>query len=174
MKNKKIIIIILIILVAIVGYGTYSLYAGKIDIKNIIKMGKVDLEVVEDKNQNNFTIKPGDTIDKTIRIKNSGNHPLYVRAKVIITVDNNELNNNEITINVDNTKWTYNNGYYYYNEILYGNEISDYLFTKIHIDEVKIDNSYLNKNFNIKVLTQGVQSENNGDSALEAFGWPNE
>ena len=174
MKNKKLLIILLIILIAIISYGTYSLYVGKIDIKNIIKTGKVDLEVVEDKNQNNYKIKPGDTIDKTIKIKNTGNHPLFVRVKVIITVDNNELTNDEITINVDNNKWTYNDGYYYYKNVLNGNETSDYLFTKIHIDEVKINSSYLNKNFNIKILTQGVQSENNGASAIEAFGWPNE
>ena len=174
MKNKKLIICLLILLIAIVGYGTYSLYTGKIDIKNIIKTGSVNLEVIEDQNQNNFRILPGDTLDKTIKIKNTGNHPLFVRAKVIITVDNDELTNNEITVNVDNTKWTYKEGYYYYNDILESNEISDYLFTKIYIDGVKINNNYLGKNFKIRVLTQGVQSENNGDSAIEAFGWPNE
>ena len=174
MKKKYIIIILIIFVVCIIGYGTYSLFTGNISLNNIIKTGNVDLEVIENKDENNFIIKPGDILDKTISIKNTGKHPIYVRAKVIITVDNKELTSGEINVNVDNTKWIYSNGYYYYSKALNSNAVSENLFTKIYIDIFKIDNSYSGKKFNIRVLAQGVQSENNGDDPIEAFGWPNE
>lgn len=174
-KRKTFLIILLVIVLFIVGFGCYALFSNTIDIEQIINFGRVDLVVVEDEStpNNEFAILPGDVINKKIDIVNNGNHPLFIRVKINITIDGEIFAGNGISTNIDTSNWLYKDGYYYYGDVVNsGDKIP--VFNEISIDLFEFDNSYLNKKFNVSVDVDGVQSENNGEDAIEAFGWPEE
>ena len=74
-------------------------------------------------------------------------------------------------IDINTEDWTYQDGYYYYNEVLAPEAETKPLFTEVVIDGKSVDNKYIGATFVLDVDGSIVQSENNADTVLEAVGW---
>ena len=76
-----------------------------------------------------------------------------------------------LVLDIDTTKWTEKDGWYYYNEMLQPGDTTPPLFTAVSFSE-NMPNLYQEATAKIDVKAQAVQAANNGDTVLEAAGWP--
>ena len=67
--------------------------------------------------------------------------------------------------------WTEKDGYYYYNKVLKPGEVTAPVCTAVsfHAD---MSNAYQNATATIDIFAQATQSANNGNTAMDAQGWP--
>ena len=191
MKKKTLFMIAIAALVlAILAGGTAAYYTLDDVAHNIITTadglhGKI---VEEDGEGNPFEdvegAMPGDEIGKVVYIKNTGETPYFVRIKVTKSIELAEgvvgtANPDYVTIMTDgkegfNTaKWTQKGDFWYYNGIVEPGKSTEPLFTDVKLSG-DMDNMYAKCQAKVDVSAQMVQSANNGDSALNAAGWPAE
>ncbi len=76
-----------------------------------------------------------------------------------------------VTADFNTDDWTYRGGYYYYDKPLAPGEETPPLFTTVTFSS-SMDEMWENAKVTVNVTVYGVQSENNGESALDAGGWP--
>lgn len=75
----------------------------------------------------------------------------------------------ELALNT--TDWTERDGYYYYNKALKPGEVTVPIFTAVTFNAA-MGNEYQNAAATVDVFAQAVQTANNGDTVLNAQGWP--
>ena len=126
MKNKKpIIFIMLLVVLGMVVGGTLAYYTTTDTYENEFVAGKYDIETIEAfVSPENWT--PGTTTPKTVIATNKGNTMAAVRVKLTpswVDANGDPLpltdGNDELAAIINfasdvNTKWVYENGYYYY------------------------------------------------------------
>jgi len=76
-----------------------------------------------------------------------------------------------VTIDYNTEAWTLADGWYYYNEALAPGQSTAPLFTAVSFS-AEMDNMYQRSTVTVDVLTQAVQTANNGQTVAEAQGWP--
>ena len=183
MKKRIAAVMVCLAIAAISISGTMAYFTADSIATNVITSGDIDIAVVETKMQGNLEvpysdekvkIMPGDAISKIVKVHNTGSNPAYVRVAVSEVI---ELNDGKIIGDEDDlinwtpgSKWTYKDGYYYYNEALAPGEKTDALFSEVEFS-AEMDNKYQKSNITINVVANAVQSQNNGNSVFEAAGW---
>ena len=168
MKKRNVLIIISLAMILSVG-GVWAYFTDTVQVKNTIQTGIVEIgieeyEKTEDGEEKPYEdpkeIIPGDQISKIVRITNK-EEPAYIRAKVEFQFENEALNGSigiEHLTGIDETKWIYKGGYFYYQDsVESGEEIT--LFEGVSIPE-SWDNRYANCKFYINVTAEAVQSAN--------------
>lgn len=175
-KKTKIMIICSCIIAIICVMGILAYFTDTETVTNHVKMGIVDIDLKEytiDKNGNKIewknaqNILPGETISKIPEISCvNGSADCYIRAKVEIKTEDENLMNNEKmltldNVNVDTDNWYYckEDGYFYYKEILTDKSESIILFTEVHIP-LEWNNEWAGKEFSIDVTAEAIQSKN--------------
>lgn len=178
MKIKILLLCLIIVLFSMVSVGTYAYYTKSVVATNTVTSGSVDIIIHEtDGNGEPYptepvVILPGDVVNKVVTVENSGNQPLYLRVRLIPGVNDPALSAHDcIHMDINDTDWTEQDGYYYYNRALNPGETTPALFTKVTFVGDKVTNAYLGKMFSLDVAASAVQSVHNGESALEAQGW---
>ena len=83
------------------------------------------------------------------------------------------MESDPVSLNFNDTDWTYSDGYYYYNRPLEPGKTTEPLFTTVTFDPL-MGNEYQNATAHVKVIAYAVQSANNGDSPQAAKGWPSD
>lgn len=179
MKRKILIICIVALLIALASAGTYSNYVYTQTASNVITSGGVDVALLEHRADGTpypsepVVIMPGDVVSKQVTVKNTGSSPAFLRVKLTPGVNDTALSAADcIQMDLDHTNWTYQAGYYYYNQILQPGQTTPALLTQVTFVGDKITNAYLGKMFSLDVAVQAVQSEHNGTDPLQALGWP--
>lgn len=183
---KKIVITCIIVLctLAIAVAGTMAFFSVSEKATNTITSGKLTM-ILHDETTGGepfpeggiHGILPSYVVDKVVYIENNCPNSEYVRIyleKFIQAEDGSEaeLNFDNITLDINEAMWTQgDDGWYYYNVVLYPGESTEPLFTKVSFDG-SLGNEYANCSLQIIVHAQAVQSEHNGDSSLLADGWP--
>ena len=186
MTRRKILSLCLIlILISIMGVGTLAFFTDEEKADNIITSGNIDIQLNEwtgevdgEGNKIHFEdvtgVMPGVTVPKIVEIENVGNNEAYVRIsaeKVVKLAQEGEADLDLITMDFDLENWTYQDGFYYYNEALQPGEVTKPLFTGVTFDAA-MGNMYQECEVKIEVNADATQVANNGTSALEAKGWP--
>ena len=77
-----------------------------------------------------------------------------------------------ILIQTNETEWTWKDGWWYYHSSISSGEISKPLFEHVIFSGLGMGNEYQNCTAEIVVTAQAVQQANNGNTVLEAVGWP--
>lgn len=189
MKKKLFVLSVLAIILAGMVTGTLAYYTAKGVAHNVITTGEIDIELVEsmvnDRGDtvdyvNNATgLMPGDEHSKIVNVKNVGSNAAWVRVRVgtevTVEVDDKKtsLPTNVLSINYNTTAWTLQDGYYHYNEkLLPGATTAVPLFTEVHLAGADMDDRYQNASISIDVQAFATQVANNGETVLEAEGWP--
>ena len=179
MKRKLILLFAIAALISILSTGTLAYHVVYGTAENVITTGNVDL-VLHNRNADGSTVSdkgvlclPGSVVDRVVTVENAGEQPFYVRISLRKYVENSTLPAQDcLNIAVDTVNWTLRDGYYYYHEALQPGMTTSPLFTEVEIDAVNVDNAYLGKTLMLDVSAYAVQSRNNGESVMDAVGWP--
>lgn len=135
MKKRFIIPIAGVLLCLTLGGGVYAFLSDKAEtISNKFTVGNIETQIVENfpsGQKINKKSTDDQIISKTVRIKNVGNDPCYVRVTVGF---NNDAVGASLT-GINKTDWvkTDDDDYYYYKRILQPGETTSALFTGVKI-----------------------------------------
>ena len=121
-------------------------------------------------------VLPGMDVTKIAYVVNTGNVDAYIRICLDKTIvpgkyPDAKLTFENITLDINTTDWTEQDGFFYYNTPLAPGAQTQPLFTNVHFGAA-LGNDYMESKAIVKVIAQAVQVKNNGDSALTAAGWP--
>lgn len=181
MKRKILILSVLAILIAMIAAGSLAYYTADTKAHNVITTGSVDIELNEwaneertEKFEDQTGVMPGKDVTKIVEVKNVGTGSAWVCVQMFVDVyaENGEgLPPEPVKLDINDTDWTYQDGYYYYNKPLAPGATTEPLFTTVSFDE-QMGNEYQNAKAKIDITAIAVQSANNGETVLEATGWP--
>lgn len=167
MEKKKLTVLLAVLLLAgaAASAGIYAYLSAEDSRVNRLTFGQNIIETEEE-----FTTpdpRPGDSIEKKVRVKNTGDVPCFVRTRILFS--NGEAEGVS-TLELNTTDWTerQEDGYHYYKHILPVGKNSADLLTAVKI----ADSAHLEelKDFQIIVYSESVQSEGYGEGQFrEAF-----
>ena len=193
MKKKILVVAMLAVFASIAATGTLAYFTAEEQAVNVITSGGIEIELIENTKDANgaeiefpkdgiSNVMPGMSVPKIVTVKNSGKSDAWIRVKMesrIIGADGQELpleigdNKKEPVMECEILEASIDgkDGYYYYNASVASGE-----YTKKLIDTVKFNpamgNEYQGCTANIEISAQAVQKANNGDTVMEAKGWP--
>lgn len=200
MKKWKIVALCTVLAcLSIVASGTLAYFTAQETAHNVITSGGVAIQLIElsDNGGDGLTrwekvegVMPGAEISKIVIVKNTGASDAWVRVKVDKTIEladgvegtpdpslmklyNNNGDSEWIEQDgYEGTFWTKGeDGYYYYKNPLAPGYETPALFTTVTFAPA-MGNEYQNCTATIDVKADAVQVANNGDTVLDATGWP--
>ena len=189
MKKRFAYCAILCIMLSLVMNSTLAYFTAENTARNVITSGAVVVEVVEKQlvgdalesyPETPISIMPGSQVSKIVSAKNL-DEPAWVRMAYTVTIrDANgsiielsaEQRDHIITIDTDTANWTYKDGWWYYNKTLTTGEETKPLFTQVVFSGPEMGNAYQNCTIMIDVTAQAVQKVHNGETVMDAAGWP--
>ena len=182
MKRKLLILSVLAICVAILAAGSLAYFTSEGKAHNVITTGGVEIAVQEWADEGRTTpfedltgVMPDTTVTKIAEIKNTGASAAWVRVKVekaIKLTGGGIPDVSMVQLDVNTTDWTEKDGYYYYSKPLKPGEVTAPIFTAVTF-KPDMGNEYQNATATVDVVAQAVQTANNGDTVMDAKGWPN-
>ena len=121
---------------------------------------------------------PGYVEMRDVYVKNTGDAPIYLRAKTKIEITlaqaysaySDKIDTSLVLFDVDENVWVLRDGYYYYADMLEGGESTPEFFTKIKFSDA-MGNIYKDSIVKITVLFEMVQATSNGATVFDAVGW---
>lgn len=183
MKKKLLILSLAAICLAITAIGTLAYFTSEGTAHNVITTGGVEITVQEWADEEKTKpfedltgVMPNTTVTKIAEIKNTGASDAWVR--VLITKDiqlagDGEVDPDLIKLGLNTTDWTLGtDGYYYYNKALKPGETTAPILSSVTF-EPTMGNEYQNAAATVDISAQAVQTANNGDTVMDAKGWPN-
>lgn len=191
MKKKVLVLAVLAIAIAIAATGTLAYFTATGTARNVITSGGISI-AIEEKTQNGDAlvdfpkgglqgIMPGTTASKIVRIKNTGPNEAWIRVQItsyITGSDKEELPDmidGQIPVMTYEVLpgWTLKDGWYYYNDPVAPGAKTDELLQEVAFAP-QMGNEYQNCRANLVITAEAVQTANNGETVLEALGWPSE
>ena len=183
MKKRLFAVAMVLICLSVAATGTLAYFTHDDTARNVITSGFVEIELVEkhmddsgaevDFPERITGVMPGMSVSKIVSVKNIGAEA-WVRVlveKKITAADGSELSADVVTFDVDETKWLFADGYYYYLTPVAPEASTDVLFDEVHFDGPTMGNAYQGCQVEIIVSAQAVQVANNGTTVQEAAGW---
>lgn len=185
MKKRMLTAALALCCLAVLATGTLAYFTAEETAQNVITMGSLKMELVELNEEgkpwtNVENIVPGMEVTKEAFVKNTGTVDFYTRVKIekrFVPAQGDELpklDTDLVELNINEKYWELgNDGFYYYKnkKPVAPGEKTEPLFTTVTFS-TKMGNEYQNVKGIIDLDAQAVQSRNNGESALEATGWP--
>ena len=176
MKKKLLALSVLMICLSLISLGTLAYFNAE------------DTDFPED---GILGVMPGTAVSKIVTVKNTGESAAYIRVWVdsaiseqgdpitnpliknlpmTITVDGAEVD--VLTMDYNTEDWTKGeDGYWYYNKARKVGEATEALLENVAFHKL-MGNVYQNSKALVNVSAQATQVANNGESAVEAKGWP--
>ncbi len=182
-KKQIALIAMMVSCIALLAAGTLAYFTAEETNYNVITTPGLNIRLEEETDdgepwpEEGFSeIKPGMDVTKIAYVTNTGDVDAYIRIVLKKTITpaegvTAELNFDHITLDINTTDWTEQDGIYSYNKPLASGEHTAPLFTNVHFGGV-LGNEYRKARVVINVTAQAVQVKHNGDSALTAAGWP--
>ena len=183
MKKRMLTAALALCCLAVLATGTLAYFTAEETAQNVITMGSLKMELVEldekgEPWEDVENIVPGMEVTKEAFVKNTGTVDFYTRVKITKTFvpaqgeEKPELNTKLVRLDINEKYWELgNDGFYYYKKPVAPGEETKPLFTTVTFS-TEMGNEYQNVKVKIDLDAQAVQSRNNGESALEATGWP--
>lgn len=184
MKKKILLVTAVVICLAIAAAGTLAYFTSEDTAHNVITSGGVNIEVVEKTQGEDGAlvdfpeegikgVMPGSDVSKIVTVKNTGGNEVWIRVLVEADIQSQEdkpLDGSVMTYQVGDG-WTEQDGFCYYEESLAPGETTDVLFETVHFAP-EMGNEYQNCTANLVISAQAVQTAHNGNTVMEAAGWP--
>lgn len=187
MRKKAIVISALTAAIALTFLTTLAYFTATDEAENKITLGGVDIEIEEwikegDKYvswpENGVTAMPNTEIVKYITVKNTGDHPAWVRLHWTGTLqdqEGSELEGWEDLVEISpapviTDNWSAGeDSYWLYHDYLQSGDETSKLELPIQFS-AGLGNDYQGAVYTLTVEAQAVQSENNAGPGIE--GWP--
>ena len=183
-KWKTLALSLLICCLAVAASGTLAYYTASEQAHNVITSGGIAIDLQEYSDADDQLVPfedvdgvmPGMEVSKIVCVENTGASDAWVRVSVTKGIELAQAGDTEpdldlLVLDIDEENWTEQDGYYYYNRALRPGETTEPLFTTVTFAET-MGNEYQNSTAAIDVTADAVQTANNGETALEAAGWP--
>lgn len=189
MKKKILYIAAIIICLSIITGGTFAFYTTSDTARNVITTDGVEVTVVEQQMVNGtlqpypnapIPVMPSTTVSKIVSVESSG-EPVWVRMNYSVTVFDSKGKEMDvpadelakvIIIEPDGAGWSYSGGWWYYESALKAGDRTQALFDEVRFAGAEMDNKYQACTVYVDVTAQAVQQKHNGESVMEALGWP--
>ena len=182
MKKRMLTAALALCCLAVLATGTLAYFTAEETAQNVITMGSLKMELVELNEDGKpwedvENIVPGMEVTKKAYVENNGTVYFYTRVKITKSFVNEQgeklpdLNTDLVELDLGEDWELDEDGFYYYEESVKPGEETEPLFTTVTFS-TKMGNEYQNVKVIIDLDAQAVQSRNNGESALEATGWP--
>lgn len=183
MKKKLTVLAVLALCLGLAATGTWAYFTAQKQVHNVITTGKVDIRLQEWADaertrpfENLTGIMPGMEVTKLAEVKNTGTAPAFIRVRADISIlsageEPVALDPKPLSLDINETDWVLQEGYYYYRRILNPGETTEPLFTTVSFDPLMGD-AYQEGTARINLTAYAVQSANNGEDPLQAKGWP--
>lgn len=186
MKRKLLAVAVTVICLSMMAYGTLAYFTAEDTAHNVITSGEIDIELQEWADAEKTTpfpedgvsgVMPGTEVTKIVEVKNTGANDAYIRVKVekefvLSEGVEGETDSGLMKIDFDETYWTLGeDGYYYYKTALEPGAVTEPLFASVSFDTT-MGNIYQNSTAKVDVTAYAVRVANNGDSVMDAKGWP--
>ena len=167
---------------ALLAMGTSAFTAVKGTAEPEIVAGTVDIELsqVNDLGLSGFSpyaleLAPGKPLTQTLTVKNSGDHPVYLRMQLVPAVEGADGSaaapaDAALSLSGKDSAWVEQDGFWYYSAALEPGQSTTPLFTQVALADGYTPEDDQVVQLGIKALS--VQSENNGTDPLAAAGWP--
>ena len=179
-KCRLLLIALAAILATVLTQPTLAYYTTIGRATNVVTSGDVQLQIHEktadgsDFPAEGVYIIPGDIVSKQVSVENICGHPFYLRVQLVSSATDAGISAEEcLKMDIDTVNWTYQDGFYYYNQILQPGVTTPTLFTQVEIVGSKVDQSHIGSTLSLTVNAYAVQSENNPAAyPWDASGWP--
>lgn len=191
MKKKLVLAAALAICFAIAVSGTLAYFTAEDTAHNVITSGGVNIEVVEKTQSEDGVlvdfpkegvkgVMPGADVSKIVSVKNTGESEAWIRVRVEAAIKAADERALPLEIEGVGPVMTYTtadgwylgeDGCYYYEKPVAAGEATGILFRTVSFAP-QMGNEYQNCTANILISAQAVQTAHNGETVLEAQGWP--
>ena len=189
MKKKIIYIAAIIICLSIITGGTYAYFTGEATARNVITSGSVEVSVVEQQltdgalqpyPEQPIPVMPGTEVSKIVSARSEAQKAwvrmafavsIYDAAGEKVDISEEELES-MILIAPEEAAWTERDGWWYCAEPVGHGELTPPLFESVAFSGPEMGNEFQNCTVIIDVTAQAVQQANNGQTVLDAVGWP--
>lgn len=168
--KKKILALCLVVVLAVTAVtgATLAYFTDTDDATNTITVGNVDIDLTEPKwdeqgSEDAPEVYPGEALAKDPTVTNIGANPCFVRVSVtgldcLAPAGNITLRTDYVDGKLGDNWVLYEDGYYYYTEVLAAGETTDALFDQIVIP-TDLENGDGETEFNIDVVAEAVQAQ---------------
>ena len=190
MKKKILLVAAVVMCLAIATAGTLAYFTSEDTAHNVITSGDVNIELVEQTKKEDGTlvefpeegikgVMPGTSASKIVQVKNTGDNDAWVRLKMEVTItgeDGSDLSDEGIKyVHIYGTsgewKLNWDDRNFYYEKVLAPGETTEPVMEEVRFS-AEMGNAYQNCTANVVISAQAVQTANNGDTVMEAAGWP--
>lgn len=191
MKRKLLYIAAALMLLSLIAGGTLAYFTVEGTARNVITTGGVQIELVEQRLVDGdlqpypnepIAILPATTVSKIVTVRGV-DQTAWVRARYTVTaldaagepldVSASELKT-AVVIEPDSENWTYSDGWWYCREAVSADESTAPLFESVCFSGADMGNEFQGGSVAVDVTVQAVQTANNGETVLDAAGWPAE
>ena len=184
MKKKLLAVAVIAICLSLTAYGTWAYFTAEDIAHNVITSGDIDIELLEWADEEKTIpfpedgvsgVMPGMEVTKIAEVTNTGGNDAWIRVTVeksFTLAGSGTADPSLMVIDFDKDNWTEKDGYYYYNVILKPGETTTPLFASVSFDAAGMGNEYQKSTATVDVTAYAVQVANNGETALDAQGWP--
>lgn len=177
---------VIVMCLSLLGFGTMAYFTAENTAHNVITSGNIKIELQEWADEDKKIpfpkegidgMRPGAEATKVVEVKNTGSNAAYVRVWVeknftLSEGVTGETDTDLIKIDFNDTSWTLGeDGYYYYNKALEPGDVTEALFTSVGFDP-DMGNLYQKSTASVEVTAYAVQVANNGETVMDAKGWP--
>lgn len=193
MKKKILCLAALMIGVSVLTSGTLAYFTAQEQVHNVITTDGVDIQIEEWQKTTNvivaypkntpIRVMPGTTVSKIADVKNLEAES-YIRATfeiIFLDADGKEMQLSQevleklVSVPVNTKDWIQKDGdttWWYYKDAVQTNEVTENFFSEVIFQGAYMTNEYQNCKVDIVVKAQAVQAAHNGNTVLEAAGWP--
>ena len=186
MKKKLLACSLLVIGLSTAAYGTVAYFTHEDTATNVITAGDIQIALQEwtvpeeggepVPFEDVIDVLPGAEVSKIVEVKNIGGQTAYIRVAVdkeirLAAGVEGTPDTGLIACDLNTEYWTEKDGWYYYNAPLNAGDTTEPLFTTVTFEK-NMSNLYQNSSAVIRVTAQATQTAHNGDTAIEAAGWP--
>ena len=188
MKKRIFAFAVMLICLSVLASTTLAYFTDVGTARNVITSGGVSIQLVEqqlvgdrlvDYPNQPIAAMPGKVVSKIVTVKGL-EQAAWIRMNYTVTVldaagDAMEIPAAEleklIVIAADAENWTYRDGWWYCNQPVSAGESTKPLFDKVTFS-LDMGNAYQESTVYIDITAQAVQKANNGETVLDAAGWP--
>jgi len=189
MKKKIFAMAVMLICISILASTTLAYFTDVETARNVITSDGIDIAIEEWQEtpaglipypSQPITVMPGISVSKIVTVRNQDAQS-FVRAKLVLTLKDATGKEMEITsetmekiihLTMNAQHWMEKDGWWYYGSVVNTGEATKPLMTGVSFDGFNITNEYQKCTLEIRVYAQAVQAANNGNTVMEAAGWP--
>lgn len=191
MKRKVLFIAAALIALSLIAGGTFAFFTVEDTARNVVTSGGVSVTLLEQRRVEAglepypnapIAVMPSTTVSKIVSVRGE-DEAAWVRARYTVTIYDAhgepmplppEEIERVVVIEPDGKAWSWRDGWWYCAEPVTRGEETAPLFETVTFSGENMGNEFQSATVTVDVQIQAVQRANNGESALEAVGWPPE